>query len=419
MADLRELPLRYGMSIGCDPELFVTRQAGIVRKRVAPVGSEKIIGPLGYPEGFAADYPHVTRDGVQVELHAQSGWCRQALASNISSAIQYLAQAVVDARKMLKDPSLAVSFAPLVTLSKTDLKMLSPESQELGCRESFNAYGREHIKRDGKKYLIRTASGHVHVGSGLFTRRLVDIDEAVKIFDLIVGIFCVLLDQDPSQKIRRETYGRAGEYRLPQHGLEYRVPSNFWLKDYKLQSGVFGMARIALQVCEGLVKSAPADNKWALKTLRAKAPGDAEVERVINENDFEGALRIYQDCIRPLGQGLYAMHGIGAGLMDPLDYFIETVHERGLGQWIDIRDSVILANWQNPHFDTGWERFLSSTVEPKRRASAFKGIILDPEKAMKEPGILAGVTVARRRSRAELPATPYPGPDATPFRIAA
>ena len=257
MKDLRN---KWGNIIGCDPELFIIRTSGKVLKREAVVGSERIV-----PSDLVHDIngTSVSRDGVQCELHAGGrGGCRQSLSYYISRALSILDSLVFDANK--KDPTIRVSFQPIITLTKRDISSLSADALELNCKPSLNAYGRKPIHRDGATYPIRTASGHLHMGSSLFgLSPQIDPDLSVKIFDLLVGIPTVLIDRDPSQVIRRETYGRAGEDRLPQHGLEYRVPSNFWLQDYKLMSFVFGLAKLAIRVCEGLHKSGYADTKWA------------------------------------------------------------------------------------------------------------------------------------------------------------
>lgn len=372
-AELRNMYGKYGYYLGCDPEVFVVREAGQIRKRVAPVSSEKILPP-GDP---VQNNPYVSRDGVQVELHAYSSGCRQSLGYSIQGAFAQLAAYVTQAQ--IKDPTIKVTFAPLVTLTKGDMKQMSPESLILNCKPSLNAYGREAVLRDGHEYPIRTASGHLHLGSALFQhlRNLGHIDEAVRIFDVLVGITCVLIDQDPSQAIRRETYGRAGEYRLPIHGLEYRVPGNFWLKDHILQSGIFAIARLAAKACEGLTATKDSDAVWAKNAL-TKEVDFAEVERVINANDFDGALRIYTKTIRPFADALVPNAGFGKGLMDNFEYFVHRIREKGLESWFEVDDASTLTRWINVNTGVGWERFLTETVGRRRAKSSFTGFILLP-----------------------------------------
>lgn len=383
--------LSYVTTLGCDPEIFITRIAGTVRKRVAAVGSERIV-----PEPQVTDDmpPRVTRDGVQVELHVPGNTaCREALAGQVSRAMSTLSALVTKARATRRDPSIAISFQPLVTLTRGDISRLSPEARELNCKPSRNAYGREQVWRDGSIYPIRTASGHLHLGNSLFTKNMIDPDEGVKVLDLLVGIPCVLVDQDPAQKIRRETYGRAGEYRLPKHGVEYRVPSNFWLQDYKMLSMVFGLAKLAMAVCEGFVPNNA--NKWAVDQLLSKVDF-AKVEQAINENNVDMALQIYKESIRPFADRITTYQGFTSTSMDDFEYFVDTISESGLRHWFKLGAKAMLARWWNISW-VGWERFLSEQVAPKRRAAGFTGIILDPAKAMQPAAVQP---VVRRRSRA-------------------
>ena len=387
----RALRGSHGFYLGCDPELFIVRDAGKVSKRVAVVGSERIL-PAADPVGRNG---YCTRDGVQVELHAFSTGCRQSLSAYIRSAFTSLQSYITDAR--VKDPTIRATFAPMVTLTKGDKAQLSPEALILNCKPSLNAYGREQIIRDGNEYPIRTASGHLHMGSSLYVGDKIDMNEAVRIHDVLVGISCVLIDQDPSQKIRRETYGRAGEYRLPKHGLEYRVPGNFWLKDYVLQSFIFAAARLAGKACEGMLKNSDADCKWARGVLTNV--DFAEVERVINENDFDGALRIYKSTIRPFGDAIVGYAGFGNHLMNDFEFFVHRIRENahkaggGLSAWFNVDDKQVMSRWLNLDNSIGWENFLGQRVYAQRQAAKFTGIILDPVKT-KAKSVKAPIAVS-------------------------
>lgn len=82
--------------------------------------------------------------------------------------------------------------------------------------------------------------------TNLFNEVADERQRLVPLHDIFVGNTGVLIDRDPGAAERRENYGRAGEYRLPDYGLEYRTLSNFWLRDYALMSLMFGMAHLAI-----------------------------------------------------------------------------------------------------------------------------------------------------------------------------
>ena len=374
---IRELVTSHYITLGCDPEIFATRIAGKVSKRVAPVSSEHVIPVDGLRDERGGQM--VTRDGVQIELHAggYSG-CRQSLACSIKAAMRCLQRVIVAAHK--KDPSIAISFRPLVTLTKREMAALSPEARELNCKPSLNAYGREPVQRDGNIYTTRTASGHVHLGTTLLNH-VKNPNDVVKVCDLLVGVPCVLVDQNKAQRIRRETYGRAGEYRRPAHGLEYRVPGNFWLLDYKLMSMVFGLAKLANSIAHGIEQSGSTSEKWAYKTL-TKDVDFAEVEHAINENDVAGALRIYINHIRPFVQQIQTSQGLSHHLLNAFEYFIEMISQKGLKHWFDVDDAEVLRRWTELNYNVGWERFLAETVATEYNNSKFTGIVL-PAKTQK------------------------------------
>lgn len=379
-----QLSIQSGNTLGTDPELFVGRMAG---KRFEVVGSEKFV-----PESSLM----VTRDGVQCELHAggPSYSCRQAFSGSVTQAMAELAVLVdyynKDGRRSEESKKVFVSFTPLIKLNDSDMKKLSPDARLLNCRDSLNAYGREKIVRDGNTYMIRSGSGHIHLGSAYIKQ--MDAVELVKFIDLVAGTAIVLMARNKAEKIRRETYGRAGEYRLPKHGLEYRVPSNFWLLDYALASGVTGLVRLAYYIAQCGDKGNPAKVIYdGLLNDVEKVGGWDAVERAINENDWDLALRIHKLAVRPHMEKLYGLYSFGGGvMMDNFEYFVHTIREEetkkdakpsthpGLGQWFNTTASSILSRWRTGNRSTGWEVFLERVVGPKRVASKWTGIVLPP-----------------------------------------
>lgn len=69
--------------------------------------------------------------------------------------------------------------------------------------------------------------GHIHIGylNKGEESNITDIENIVKVMDLLLGVQSVLLDMD---KERRILYGKAGCFRFKPYGLEYRTLSNFW-----------------------------------------------------------------------------------------------------------------------------------------------------------------------------------------------
>lgn len=227
-----------GFQFGSDPEGFFERDEVII-------GSEKLI-----PEGGLVDMyqKFVVRDGIQFELNPPPMLSIESFGSCIASALKLLKT------RMRQYPDVKLNWSGLVEVGRAELDSLSEESRVLGCEPSKNAYGDFPITIDGETYTKRSAGGHFHFGIlGMFNYDLINIQRLVPYLDIFVGNTGVLFDRDPGAPERRANYGRAGEYRLPPHGLEYRTLSNFWLRNYTLYHLMAGMSLIAISALKGAI----------------------------------------------------------------------------------------------------------------------------------------------------------------------
>lgn len=237
---------------GCDPEFFFSKKGKII-------GSEKIINletGLEYIPASSARPNNsntvgnikgkIIVDGVQAELNPRPNTCRANLANELS----YCFRAIKE--ELAKDPLLSVEFKPTVKVTQKELKTLNPKSQVFGCAPSMNTEGESKIKVNAKSYPYRSAGGHIHIGAqdDHIKKVIQQADKIIPMLDIVLGNTCVLIDKDPGNKERRKVYGRAGEYRMPSHGIEYRTLSNFWLQSYPLMSFVMSMTRYAVSVVE-------------------------------------------------------------------------------------------------------------------------------------------------------------------------
>lgn len=318
-------PLKFG----ADPEAFITDGKKIF-------GSERVI-----PEGGISAWdqgPKIVRDGVQIELQLRPSDRVEVLGSDITSVFNTL-------KRRLAQQGLKVSFDPVVDITKEELYALSEKSREFGCAVSYNLYGLPGPEADPSVYLKRSAGGHIHMGLGkpIFDPEskqgegedvYYEVDfrkDVVPLMDAIVGNTCVMLDRDPNAVERRKNYGKAGEYRLPQWGLEYRTLSNFWLRSYQLFGMVMGLSRLAVSVLHtSLMKGEPVHQQ-----LLDKIDFDKMV-RAIQTNDFDLAQdnwRVVRDFIDRNGVYLGDECGLNPHLLDNFEYFVKKVREAGLSYW--------------------------------------------------------------------------------------
>jgi len=109
------------------------------------------------------------------------------------------------------------------------------EAREFGCDEDFTIWERFQppIMRDPYS-LVRSAGGHIHIAiDGLDQANLATV---ISRLDMLISVPLVLLDPD---KLRRQSYGKAGCYRPKPYGIEYRTPSNVWCGSDELRRWVY------------------------------------------------------------------------------------------------------------------------------------------------------------------------------------
>lgn len=308
----------YSVTLGCDPEVFIAKKT-LMGNRIT--GAEHIIPAQGLK-----DYSgKVIIDGVAAELNPMESACRANLANYTATCMRMLMN------RLPKDMTL--DFRPCVKVSKTEMASLSPANRRFGCSPSFNIYNEEDMLAtiDSANYPYRGAGGHIHIGvAGLPTLSTCvkeSPDRLVRMLDIIVGNTCVLFDTDKTNALRRRTYGRAGEYRLPKHGLEYRVLSNFWLQSRELMSFAFGLTRI---VCSML--NSPSANEFYDAFVGAVDIN--EIRHAINTNNVALARKNYEK-IKPLlkqalPDSLLGWSPITTSYFDKLDTIFDIVAEKGL-----------------------------------------------------------------------------------------
>jgi len=306
---------------GTDPEAFFKRDGQII-------GSEKLI-----PEkGFRTYSGKVVRDGVQFELNPTSAGSVSELGRNIGGlfgAVQ---------KRLQQNPGVSVCFDGLVEVAAEELASLSPATRVLGCMPSYNAYEDRPINVDPVLYRKRSSGGHIH--TGIADKNLMDNrNQAIYAYDIIVGNTIVMFDRDPGARERRENYGRAGEFRLPKHGLEYRTTSNFWLRDYSLMDLTFGLAHIAYELSFQSFNG----NRELWDGLAARV-NIKRIVQAIDQNDAELALKNFKR-IAPFLRKQLPKEGF---VLNPKNFdmflgFAEAIQNRGIEAFFP--EAQIINNW--------------------------------------------------------------------------
>lgn len=362
----------YAINFGADPEFFFKENGKVIgAEKVLPKGGlkrkelqykldaqDKRIPVPGNPYSYEVEEketgnPYVIIDGVQAEFNVVPNHCRQSFSTNLATCFKKVFEEI-------KGKGITTSFAQTVEVTKDEMNSLSPEAQQFGCAPSENAYARTKVTiTDASKYLSRSAGGHIHIGhmDNIIQAVLANTDLTVPILDIVVGNTMVLIDRDPGNVERRKNYGRAGEFRLPTHGLEYRTLSNFWLRSYQTMSLVLGMVRLAVCIA--------ADAKASKKLLSLVDPKD--IARAINENDAELAQQNF-DKVKAFLQGIAFSKGetnpLEGSRLTQFEYFAS----KGLDYWFK---EDVMKHWINHSYtaSNGWEGFLALVVDKNMVAS--------------------------------------------------
>lgn len=204
--------------VGADPELFVVDDNNVFISGHGLVPGTKA-EPWVIPDGA------VQVDGMALEFNIRPASNRQQFVHNVLSVKQQLDAMITPLRTVCE---------PVALFDETYFRNQPPEALEMGCDPDFNAWALSMNSPPSGDRPMRTAAGHVHLGWGehrpdhLAPEVFYDCAEKVRHLDCTVGLATVLIDPN---RTRREMYGQAGAFRPKPYGLEYRVPSNFWVRD--------------------------------------------------------------------------------------------------------------------------------------------------------------------------------------------
>jgi hypothetical protein len=378
---------------GADPELFVSLDGKII-------GSEHFIPDKGvFTESYVRD-PNATyyngrlkgasyqsyvdntkwrgshaktadngtklgavRDGVQVELTIPASDCRRWFAMEIGCAFRTLKKRLDEMQTEGK--KFELSFRQVIEVDKEELAKLSADSRVLGCQPSFNFYEQNStIGVDPATYTKRSAGGHLHFG--LPKHLMPERDKLPILFDIILGNTSVLIDRDPNAAERRKVYGRAGEFRRPRHGIEYRTLSNFWLRSKELVGLVTGLGRLAIWILDSSVEKPGEDLKpWPADKALVDLVNVDDIRKAINTNDLDLAKRNFENVRKFIARHVPRYGNLGSldgsecalerELLPHFDVFVKGIDEGGIQKWFPQEP---LEHWLGVGYNSSWEHFL-------------------------------------------------------------
>ena len=257
------------LTIGADPELFLSNAAGKFISSIGKFGGTKAAPqPLSIAKGCA-----VQEDNVALEFNIPPAKTEDDFVGSITAALDELRQLA-----FMQDLSLAIKASAVFDADQLD----NPVAKMFGCTPDYNAWtGKRNPQPKGTRTQLRSCGGHIHFG---YPADSVAIRDLVRACDLFIGAPLTQLDGDNQ---RRSLYGRAGAYRPCTYGMEYRTPSNYWLTDESLVRFVYQSAHRAYNYCLSGLPSLEAERELILAAI------DEENFEAFTELDKRYGIRFY------------------------------------------------------------------------------------------------------------------------------
>ncbi len=257
--------MSLSFKLGADPEMFVQDNKG---QFVSAYGMVK--GNKEHPTPVKNGAVQV--DGMALEFNIDPSESEAQFVHNISTVIEQMKAMV---------PHFRVVATPVAHFGYEYIKSQPDEAKELGCNPDYSAYTGSENPRPDADLPFRTGAGHVHIG---WTNHKIPLEDqhfrscisVVKQLDVFLGIVSVLFDDNVQ---RREMYGKAGAFRPKPYGVEYRVLSNAWVAEERLQKWVYRATMNALRALE--------EGNHIYKEI-----GDEAINAIINNSDVERAKEI-------------------------------------------------------------------------------------------------------------------------------
>lgn len=213
------------ITIGTDAEVFVKDlSTGEIQASQGVVKGSKT-KPFKTKHGF------VQRDNVLAEVNTKPAKTETAFIKGVKGVLGDLSSILEEHGKIID-----ISSSHIM-----DLKYLDHfEASRFYCSRTFNCWDLDEIIKPSVAAAgqLRTASGDIHIG--LDFTSMEDQLLLARMCEIHIGLPSIAWDKDSR---RRSIYGRAGTFRPKEYGIEYKVPSNFWLANTGRMGWMFRAAK--------------------------------------------------------------------------------------------------------------------------------------------------------------------------------
>lgn len=209
------------MTIGTDPEFFIKQ-----KKDGKYLTAEHMFPGTKYEPHTMKSGAGLQTDNVAVEFASPVAQDGEELVANLRETFHELFEMLPEHVVLDTEPSAEFDDDQLVT----------EQAKLFGCSPSYDAWAlKENEAPSAEATNMRSIGGHIHVGKSEGDGNDFLHDDwgkvnTIRLMDAFHGIISVVLDKTEAAVKRRELYGKAGDHRPTEYGVEYRTLSAFWLK---------------------------------------------------------------------------------------------------------------------------------------------------------------------------------------------
>jgi hypothetical protein len=229
------------ITIGTDVEMFLGKDGNFV-------SAHELIPGTKY-DPYVVKHGAVQVDGVAAEINIDPAATFQEFRYNLQQVLLQL-QGMIPGYEILQ-----------LTTVQINLDALPEHVKMLSCETDIDPYTEELNPILDQQVPYRSAGGHIHVG-GIFDESDTSSDRwgralrLSRLMDRYVGVPSLGWDRDQT---RRKTYGKAGNCRVKEYGVEYRALSNAWLFEPTIMRFVFDAT---MKAAKALKDGEDVDHYW-------------------------------------------------------------------------------------------------------------------------------------------------------------
>jgi hypothetical protein len=221
----------FSFTFGSDPEFMLQTPA---RKFVSAIG---IVPGDKYKRHKIGRHEYYY-DNVMAECAVAPAATKKEVIENFRDCFGKFAE--------LTAPMILV---PQASADYPEMELLHEDAKAIGCDPEYCVYDLTDAVppvQAFKDNTLRTAGGHIHLGCETAQSEFGSIF-TIRMLDLFLGVPSIFMDHDKTAKRRKQLYGKAGRWRNPSHGVEYRSLSNFWLQCPKYVELIYDICEFVLE----------------------------------------------------------------------------------------------------------------------------------------------------------------------------